>query len=174
MDKEKKIIEEIAKKEGLSVVIDSSLVVCGITDITDKVSKAFEGKESKNETPSEKVQSKEAPKEVIGYLSQDKLYELKKMQDAQEEYSRKMFVMQEQIKKDTANLKDDAAKEKILLSYQKEAEKKKEEIFKPIKDEINKISEEICKSKGLIIILDKVDIFYGGMDITDDVMDKVK
>jgi len=174
MDKEKKIIEGIAKKEGLSVVVDSSLVVCGITDITDKVTKAFEGKEDKNETPSQDSQTKEAPKEIIGYLSQDKLYELKKMQDAQEEYSRAMFVMQEKVKSETKNLKDDEAKEKVFLKYQKEAEKKKDEIFKPIKDEINKIAEEICKSKGLIIILDKVDIFYGGVDITQEVMDKVK
>jgi outer membrane protein len=45
---------------------------------------------------------------------------------------------------------------------------------KAIMDKLTKMIEEIAKNKNLTLVLDKSVRFYGGIDITSDVLDKVK
>jgi outer membrane protein len=175
MDKEKKIIEEVAKAEGLSVVVDNTLVVCGITDITEKVSKLFQGgeKTDPNSTPTVSA-NKETPKQVVGYLSQQRVYDIPKMKDVQDTYYNEYMIMQGKIEKETKDLKDKEKVAKIITDYQKKLDEKKKELFKPVEDAINAAADGIAKEKGLIVILNDTDILYGGVDITSDVIDKVK
>ena len=162
MDKEKEIIENIAKEKKLSVVLDETLVVYGVEDITGEVSKAFEA-ENATEEKEDEAKEEEKPEEnkeekndntdvvqLVGYISKDKISELPKMRKADDKYYEEYVKMQKQIQIETKDLKDQEEIAKIINSYQEKLQEKREELFKPIEDEINKAAEEISDEKGLL------------------------
>ncbi|MEQ8223099.1 MAG: OmpH family outer membrane protein [Candidatus Eremiobacterota bacterium] len=180
-DKQKRAIEKVAKEKNLSVVLDATVVVCGVMDVTDDVKKVFDPnskKESKSTTPvatSNAGTSGKDVKQIVGYISQEKLMNISKMRDAQDELYKIFSDMQKNLEKQAKELYGDGAPPaSFLANYQKQLDEKKKTILKPVEDEINKVSGEVAKEKGLSIILDDVNVLYGGMDITDDVVTKLE
>ncbi|MDR1580355.1 MAG: OmpH family outer membrane protein [Synergistaceae bacterium] len=47
-------------------------------------------------------------------------------------------------------------------------------IMNPLTEEINKVIESAAKAKGVTVVVEKVYIFYGGVDLTDDVIKGVQ
>lgn len=180
-DKQKRAIEKVAKEKNLSVVLDATVVVCGVMDVTDDVKKVFDPnskKESKSTTPvatSNAGTSGKDVKQIVGYISQEKLMNIGKMRDAQEELYKIFSDMNKNLEKEAKEIYGDSAPPaSFLANYQKKLDDKKKTILKPVEDEINKVSGEVAKEKGLSIILDDVNVLYGGMDITDDVVTKLE
>jgi outer membrane protein len=173
-EKQKRAIEEVAKEKNLTVVLDATVVVCGVMDITDDVKKVFDPnskKESKSPTAKEETSGKESPKQVVGYLSQEKLFNTTKMRKAQEELYKIFSDMQKNLEKEAKSIYgDNAPPTSFLTDYQKKLDEKKKTIIKPVEDDINKVAGEVAKEKGLTIVLDDVNVLYGGVDITDDVI----
>ena len=180
-EKQKRAIEKVAKEKNLSVVLDATVVVCGVMDVTDDVKKVFDPnskKENKSTTPvatSNTETSGKDVKQVVGYISQEKLMNISKMRDAQEELYKIFSDMNKNLEKEAKEIYGDSAPpSSFLANYQKKLDDKKKAILKPVEDEINKVSGEVAKEKGLSIILDDVNVLYGGMDITDDVITKLE
>jgi len=180
-DKQKRAIEKVAKEKNLSVVLDATVVVCGVMDVTDDVKKIFDPnskKESKSTTPvatSNAGTSGKDVKQIVGYISQEKLMNISKMRDAQDELYKIFSDMNKNLEKEAKEIYGDGAPPAgFLANYQKKLDEKKKTILKPVEDEINKVSGEVAKEKGLSIILDDVNVLYGGMDITDDVVTKLE
>ena len=176
-EKQKRAIEKVAKEKNLTVVLDATVVVCGVMDVTDDVKKVFDPnskKESTSASPKEETSGKET-KQVVGYLSQEKLYNTTKMRKAQEDLYKIFSDMQKNLEKEAKELYgDNAPPTSFLTDYQKKLDDKKKEIIKPVEDNINKVAGEVAKEKGLIIVLDDVNVLYGGSDITDDVITKLE
>ncbi len=180
-EKQKRAIEKVAKEKNLSVVLDATVVVCGVMDVTDDVKKVFDPnskKENTSATPvatsKEDTSVKDVP-QVVGYISQEKLMNISKMRDAQEELYKIFSDMNKNLEKEAKEIYGDSAPpSSFLANYQKKLDDKKKAILKPVEDEINKVSGEVAKEKGLSIILDDVNVLYGGMDITDDVITKLE
>lgn len=175
-EKQKKAIEKVAKEEGLSVILDKTIVVCGVTDITDKVKKVFLGSDKEDKSPTPSPAEKTPARQLVGYLNQEKLYNIPKMKKAQEAYFKEFNEMQVKLEKTVKELYGDNSMPpaKILSDYQKKLDSKKAEIFKPVDDEINKAASDIAKEKNLIVVLDEINILYGGIDLTDEVVDKME
>jgi len=180
-DKQKRAIEKVAKEKNLSVVLDATVVVCGVMDVTDDVKKIFDPnskKENKSTTPvatSNAETSGKDVKQVVGYISQEKLMNTNKMRDAQDELYKIFSDMQKNLEKEAKAIYGDSAPPaSFLTNYQKKLDDRKKDILKPVEDEINKVSGEVAKEKGLSIILDDINVLYGGVDITDDVVTKLE
>jgi outer membrane protein len=47
-------------------------------------------------------------------------------------------------------------------------------VMNPLTAEINKVIESVAKARGVTIVVEKVYIFYGGVDLTDDVVKGVQ
>jgi outer membrane protein len=47
-------------------------------------------------------------------------------------------------------------------------------IMNPLMADINKIIESVAKAKGVTVVVEKVYIFYGGVDLTEDVVKGVQ
>ena len=74
-------------------------------------------------------------------------------------------------KKDDMNDED----QKVLFQQlQSKIKEKQQEIVKPVRDKVDAAIKEVADAKGISIIIDKSVAIYGGQDITDDVMKKIK
>jgi outer membrane protein len=62
----------------------------------------------------------------------------------------------------------------IISTARRESGEEELRLMNPITEEINKVIETVAKSKGLTVVLNKVLIFYGGQDITDEVVSSLK
>jgi outer membrane protein len=62
----------------------------------------------------------------------------------------------------------------IIDIARRESGREEMKVMNPITDEINKVIETVAKSKGVTIVLERVYIFFGGVDLTDDVIKGVR
>ena len=51
---------------------------------------------------------------------------------------------------------------------------KKADLLKPIMDKINAAIKSVADSQGISIVIAKQGVIYGGVDITQEVMDAIK
>ena len=70
--------------------------------------------------------------------------------------------------------KTDADRETILKDYRKTLDDKQTQTLKPMVDTTRSAISDVAKAKGLILVIDKGNIVFGGTDITKDVTEKLK
>ena len=65
----------------------------------------------------------------------------------------------------------DVNKRMIIIEEARQASGREEmRVMNPITIDINKIIETAAKAKGVTVVMEKVFIFFGGVDLTDDVV----
>lgn len=62
----------------------------------------------------------------------------------------------------------------IIESARNESGAEESRVMNPITNEINGVIEKVAKSKGVTIVLNKMVIYFGAIDLTDDVIKGVK
>lgn len=74
-----------------------------------------------------------------------------------------------------AEKEPDASKRMMIIDTARhESGQEEMKVMNPITEQINGVIEKVAKSKGVTIVLNKVLIYFGGVDITDDVIKGVK
>lgn len=68
----------------------------------------------------------------------------------------------------------DADKQNLNLQLMQRVEQKRQELLKGIADKISAAVKEVADAKGLAIVVQKGAAVYGGLDITDEVMKKIR
>lgn len=77
--------------------------------------------------------------------------------------------------KEAADKETDAEKRAMIIDNARRASGDEElRMMNPITADINSIIEKVAKSKGVTVVLNRVLIYYGGIDITDDVIKGLK
>ena len=74
---------------------------------------------------------------------------------------------------DTAKMSDED-KAKAMQQAQQELQQKEQALTSAIQAKIDVVVKEVADAKGLSVVLDKNVVVYGGQDITDDVLKKLK
>jgi outer membrane protein len=69
---------------------------------------------------------------------------------------------------------NDQEKKSYYEQLQQGLQVKQQELLGAIQDKVNAAVKAVANSKGLTIVVDKSANVYGGLDITDDVMKKIK
>ena len=67
----------------------------------------------------------------------------------------------------------DKEKEAYFNQLKQRLQTKQQDLLKGVIDKVNAIIKTVAEDKGLSAVLDKNQVFYGGTDITDDVMKKI-
>jgi outer membrane protein len=62
----------------------------------------------------------------------------------------------------------------IIDSARQESGMEQMKVMNPLTEEINKVIENAAKAKGVTVVVEKVYIFFGGVDLTDDVIKGVQ
>jgi outer membrane protein len=70
--------------------------------------------------------------------------------------------------------KDPDKRGEIIEKARRESGEEQVRIMNPVTVEINKVIEAVAKSKGITVVLNKILIFYGGIDLTEPVISELK
>lgn len=70
--------------------------------------------------------------------------------------------------------KDEKKKAQIAQNMQLEMRNEEARIMDPILKEVNDTIERVAQQKGVTIVLNKAMLYYGGIDLTDDVVAALK
>lgn len=68
----------------------------------------------------------------------------------------------------------DKEKEDLRIQLLQRVEQKGQGLLKAIADKINAAVREVAAAKGLTIVVQKSSVVYGGLDITDEVLKKIR
>jgi outer membrane protein len=161
-------VASVASSKNLSVVVDRRIVVYGGTDITGNVRDLLTGVGD----PVPPVST--PPPSKVGYVDQAAIDQTPKVKAATDDF---LKFKADQDKIFTQKLKDaktDADRDTVLKDYRKTLDDRQNTTLKPVIDSTRAAIADIAKGKGLILVIDRGNIVFGGMDITNDVTAKLK
>jgi outer membrane protein len=161
-------IASVASSKNLTVVVDKRIVVFGGQDITGNVRDLL----SSVGDPVPPVST--PPPSKVGYVDQAAVDQTPKVKSATDEFVK---FKQEQDKAAGDKLKGaktDAERDAILKDYRKTLDDRQTKTLKPVVDSTRGAISDVARTKGLILVVDKGNIVFGGTDITKDVTDKLK
>lgn len=69
---------------------------------------------------------------------------------------------------------DPKKKQEILDKARTDSGIEEVRVMNPLTNDINKIVEKVAKSKGVTVVLNKMLVYYGGVDLTEDVVKALK
>jgi outer membrane protein len=161
-------IASVASSKNLTVVVDKRIVVFGGTDITGSVRDLLSG-------PGDPVppQSTPAPSSV-GYVDQVAIDQTPKVKAATDDFQKFQADQQKAAQDKLKSAKTDADRDAVLKDYRKTLDDRQNATLKPVVDSTRAAISEVAKSKGLILVVDKGNVIFGGTDITKDVTAKLK
>ncbi len=161
-------IASVASSKNLSVIVDKRIVVFGGEDITGAVRDLLTG-------VGDPVPPVSTPgPSSVGYVDQNAIDATSKVKSASDEF---MKYKQEEDKTTGDKLraaKTDADRNAILKDYRKALDDKQQSTLKPMVDQARDAIAAVAKGKGLVLVIDRGNIIYGGTDITADVTAKLK
>lgn len=165
---------QVALKRGLNTILDKKIVVCGSLDITDEVVEIMKANKTV-EMPPEKELDALTAKAKIGYFDQAVVVNLKDFREAQLELEKIIKRYKEEF--------DKAVKEKKLTQEQQAQldyemsdaiRSERDKLYAPVFRKVNREVEKVAKEKNLSLVVDKENVMWGGMNVTDDVADSMK
>ncbi|MDL2298493.1 OmpH family outer membrane protein [Synergistaceae bacterium OttesenSCG-928-D05] len=116
-----------------------------------------------------------AANEKVGFL--DEAYVLSqydKFRQAQEQFEQIGRKKSETAKAAFDKETDDTKKAQIVQNMQLEMREEEAKLLSPVFQELNRIVEKVAKAKGVTIVVNKGLIYYGGVDLTNDVITELK
>lgn len=113
--------------------------------------------------------------EKIGVIDPQKvLSQHPKFQQVQSQIKAMVQQKKQEAQKAIDKEKDNRKKAQIFEAKQLEAEQAQQKLMAPLISDINKSIRDVAKANGITIVLNKNLVFYGGTDITNSVIKKLK
>ena len=161
-------VASIASSKALSVVVDKRIVILGGQDITKNVIDLLNSPGS----PVPPVNT--PPPSSVGWVDQSQIDQLDQFKNAQA-----AFVKFGQDQRKTAQdklrgAKTDADRNKIYTDYQKALDSEREQVVTPLVNKTRAAIEDVAKKKGLLLVIDRSSLIFGGTDVTPDVVAVLK
>lgn len=156
-------IAAVSASRGLSIIVDKRVVIYGGQDITKDVEAVFASSQAISPpaaTP--------APSE-IGYVDQTVLDGVPKVQTANSEMNQFETTQRQIFSAKVAQAKSPSDKQQLLQQFNKTVADKQDQLLKPLVDQTRSVTSDVARKKGLLLVIDKADVIYGGTDITTDV-----
>ncbi len=102
------------------------------------------------------------------------LFQHPKFEQAQKQIKTIVEKKQAEAKDAIDKTSDNNEKQRIFEAKRQEAAKEEQRIMEPLFKDIDLAIRTVAKAKGVTIVLDKTQVFFGGADITEDVIQEVK
>jgi len=161
-------IASVASSKNLSVVVDKRIVVFGSQDITQNVRDLL----TSVADPVPPVST--PPPSKVGYVDQAAIDQIPKIKAATEDFLKFKADQDKIINDKMKTAKTDAERDALVKDYRKTLDDRQNATLKPLVDQTRSAIGDIAKAKGLILVIDKGNIVFGGTDVTKDVTDKLK
>jgi len=156
-------IAAVSASRNLSIVVDKRIVIYGGQDITKDVEAVFSSQQA--------IQPPAAtpPPSEIGYVDQTVLDGVPKVQTANQTMQQFETTQRQVYSAKIAQARNANEKQQLLTEFNKLVSDKQDQLLKPLVDQTRSSTADVARKKGLLIVLDKADVIYGGTDITSDV-----
>ena len=161
-------IASIASSKSLTVVVDKRIVIVGGEDITKNVVDLLNSPGS----PVPPVST--PPPSNVGWVDQTQIDQLDRFKKAQSEFVDFGEQQRKAAQDKLRNAKTDADRNKIYADYQKAIDDKRNEIVTPLVDQTRAAIASVAKQKGLLLVIDRSNLIFGGTDVTSDVIAALK
>ncbi|MBV8074312.1 MAG: OmpH family outer membrane protein [Candidatus Eremiobacteraeota bacterium] len=161
-------IASIASSKALSVVVDKRIVIVGGQDITRNVVDLLNSPGS----PVPPVTT--PPPSTVGWVDQTQIDQLDQFKKAQDEFVKFGEEQRKSAQDRLKSAKSNDDRNKIYADYQKAVDDKRDQIVKPLVDQTRAAIETVAKKKGLILVIDRQNLIFGGTDVTSDVVALLK
>lgn len=113
--------------------------------------------------------------EKIGVIDPQKiLFQHPKFQQTQAQIKAMVEKKQNEAKTAIDKEKDDKVKQQIFDTKRSEAASEEKKLMDPLFKDIDLAIRTVAKAKNITVVVDKGVVFYGGIDITDDVIQELK
>lgn len=113
--------------------------------------------------------------EKIGVIDPQKvLFQHPKFEQAQKQIKTVVEKKQAEAKDAIDKTSDNNEKQRIFEAKRQEAAREEQKIMEPIFKDIDLAIRTVAKAKGATIVLDKTQVFFGGADVTEDVIQELK
>ncbi|MGE0488506.1 MAG: OmpH family outer membrane protein [Vulcanimicrobiota bacterium] len=160
-------VAKVARDQGALVVLDKKIVVYGVKEVTEDVTKLLESGEEIKLPEEQDTQG--AP---IGYFDQAVVRSLKVFQEADLELAQYRNQLLMDLKKELNGKEPSPSEAQAIqrnLSLKLEAfqEQKMAPLIKAVNDSVK----EVAETQGLSLVLDKQHVMYGGKNMTEEVVD---
>jgi Skp family chaperone for outer membrane proteins len=161
-------IASVASSKNLSVIVDKRIIIYGGQDVTNSVVQLLSG-------PGDPIPPVNTPPpSSVGYVDQSQIDAVPKLKAANDDFQKFQADEQQQAQVKLKSAKTDADRQQVLKDYQAAlADKQKQEI-QPLVDRTRSVIADVAKSKGLLLVIDRSNLIYGGTDITTDVENQLK
>ena len=116
----------------------------------------------------------------MGYMNIEKLMDAPQMKAIQDEAEAKIQEAQEQITKDLEAKKDatDEEKQKAQMEAQRKLMGIQQAYSSQLEQKLNSVLADIAKSKNIDVVINSTEdqpmVFEGGIDVTDEVVQKLQ
>jgi outer membrane protein len=161
-------VASVASSKNLSVVVDRRIVIVGGLDITKNVIELLSG------VGDPVPPANTPPPSSVGFVDQTEIDKLPKVKSAQDDFMKFQQDENAQLAGKFKSLKTDAERNSALKDAQKAIGDKQKALIDPIVDQTRGAIADVAKKKGLVLVIDKGNLIYGGTDITADVQSALK
>ncbi len=161
-------IASVASSKNLSVVMDKRIVIVGGQDVTANVIDLLNG-------PGDPIPPVNTPPpSSVGYVDQTQIDAIPKLKAANDDFQKFQAGQQSDAQTKLKGAKNDADRQAVLKDYQAAlADKQKQEI-QPLVDQTRDAIAGVARKRGLLLVIDRSNLIYGGTDITSDVTTALK
>jgi outer membrane protein len=161
-------IASVASTKNLSVVVDKRIVIFGGQDVTRNVIDLFNG--IGDPVPPANT----PPPSSVGYVDQNAINQTPKVKKANDDFVK--FQQEQSIaaQQKMRAAKSDADRQQIFKDLQKTLADKRKQTLDPVVEQMRKVIEDVARKKGLLLVIDRTNLIYGGTDITNDVSNGLK
>lgn len=116
-----------------------------------------------------------AAQEKVGVIDPQRvLFQHPKFQEVQQRIKSVVEKKQQEAKSAIDQTADNQQKQQIFDKKRQEAAAEEQKMMEPLFKDIDLAIRTVAKAKALTIVLDKGQVFFGGMDITEDVVQELK
>lgn len=161
-------VASVAATKGLSVVVDKRIIIVGGQDITKDVIDLIEG-------PADPVPPVNTPPPSrVGWIDQSQIDALPKVRAAEQAFAAFQAAQQKSAQAKMRGARTDADRAKIMTDYQNAIAAEQKSTMQPLLDQTRGVVADVARKRNLILVVDRSNIIYGGVDITADVTGAMK
>jgi len=161
-------IASVASSKNLSVIVDKRIIIVGGQDVTAAVADLLMG-------PGDPIPPVSTPPpSSVGFVDQALIDAIPRLKQANDDFQKFQVDEQQQVATKMKAAKTDAERQQILKDAQAALEGKKKDLIDPLVDQTRNAIASVAKSKGLLLVIDRSNLIYGGTDITTDVTSQLK
>jgi outer membrane protein len=161
-------IASVASSRNLSIVVDKQIIITGGQDITGPVKDLLTGVGE----PVPPVNT--PPPSTVGYVDQTQIDALPAVKSAADDFQKFKATQDQQYAAKFKGAKTQADRDAIMKDYQKTLSDKQTATLKPLADKTTNAMASVAQKHGLILVIDRGNVIYGGMDITSEVTAALK